>query len=50
VRELKVAGVPVALDSAIAFFVGWLLLHQRVRVWDYVGLIYVVVAGAVLTC
>lgn len=45
----NVAGVLLALDPAIAFFVGWLLLHQRVRVWDFVGLACVVVAGAVVT-
>jgi inner membrane transporter RhtA len=45
----QVAGVLVALDPAVAFFVGWLLLHQHVRAWDYVGLVCVVVAGAVVT-
>lgn len=45
----QVAGVLLALDPAVAFFVGWLLLHQRVRGWDYVGLACVVVAGAIVT-
>ncbi len=44
-----VAGVLLALDPAVAFFVGWLLLHQRVRGWDYVGLACVIVAGAIVT-
>jgi inner membrane transporter RhtA len=44
-----VAGVLVALDLAVASFLGWLLLHQRVRPWDYVGLTCVIVAGALVT-
>ncbi|HEY1761698.1 MAG TPA: EamA family transporter [Acidimicrobiales bacterium] len=45
----KVAGVLLALNPAVAFFVGWLLLDQRVRPWDYVGLLCVIVAGVVVT-
>jgi inner membrane transporter RhtA len=45
----KVAGVLLALNPGVAFFVGWLLLHQRVRPWDYVGLACVIVAGVVVT-
>jgi inner membrane transporter RhtA len=45
----QVAGVLLALDPAIAFFVGWLLLHQRIHGWEYVGLACVVVAGAIVT-
>jgi len=39
-RRLKpsIAGVILATDPAIAFFVGWLLLHQSGRGWDIVGL------------
>ncbi len=45
----KVAGVLLALNPAVAFFVGWLLLHQRVRPWDYVGLACVIIAGVAVT-
>jgi inner membrane transporter RhtA len=45
----KVAGVLLALNPAVAFFVGWLILHQRVRPWDYVGLVCVIVAGVLVT-
>lgn len=50
-RRLKpsIAGVILATDPAIAFFVGWLLLHQSVRGWDVVGLCCVVLAGAGVT-
>ncbi len=44
-----IAGILLAFNPAVAFFVGWLLLHQAVRGWDYVGLACVVVAGAVVT-
>ena len=47
-RRLKpsIAGVLMACDPALAFFIGWLLLHQSVRGWDVVGLSCVVLAGA----
>jgi len=47
-RRLKpsIAGVLMAGDPAVAFFIGWLLLHQAPRGWDLVGLGCVVVAGA----
>jgi inner membrane transporter RhtA len=47
-RRLKpsIAGVLMAGDPAVAFFIGWLLLNQVARGWDLVGLGCVVVAGA----
>jgi inner membrane transporter RhtA len=47
-RRLKpsIAGVLMAGDPAVAFVVGWILLGQSIKVWDVVGLICVVVAGA----
>lgn len=50
-RRLRpsIAGVLMACDPAVAFFIGWLLLHQHVRGWDLVGLACVVVAGALVT-
>ncbi len=50
-RRLKpsIAGVILATDPAIAFFIGWFLLHQSVRGWDVVGLCCVVLAGAGVT-
>lgn len=50
-RRLRpsVAGVLMACDPAVAFFVGWLLLGQAVTTWDFVGLSCVVVAGAGVT-
>jgi inner membrane transporter RhtA len=50
-RRLKpsIAGVLLAGDPAVAFLVGWLLLHQAVRLWDIVGLACVVVAGVGVT-
>jgi inner membrane transporter RhtA len=44
-----IAGVLMASDPAIAFFVGWLLLNQHVQVWDLVGLACVVAAGIGVT-
>ena len=50
-RRLKpsIAGVLMAMDPAVAFVVGWLLLHQAISGWDFVGLACVVVAGAGVT-
>ena len=50
-RRLKpsVAGVLMACDPALAFFVGWLLLGQSVNTWDLVGLACVMLAGAGVT-
>jgi inner membrane transporter RhtA len=47
-RRLKpsIAGVLMAGDPAVAFLVGWVLLSQKISVWDIVGLACVVVAGA----
>jgi inner membrane transporter RhtA len=47
-RRLKpsMAGVLMAGDPAVAFVVGWILLGQNIKVWDVVGLVCVVVAGA----
>lgn len=47
-RRLKpsIAGVLMAGDPAVAFVVGWILLGQSIKVWDVVGLLCVVVAGA----
>ena len=41
--------VLLALDPAVAFVVGWLLLHQAVTGWDLVGLTCVVLAGVGVT-
>jgi inner membrane transporter RhtA len=50
-RRLKpsIVGVLVAFDPAIAFVVGWLLLSQPVRWWDYVGVACVVFASTGVT-
>ena len=50
-RRLKpsVVGVLVAFDPVVAFFVGWLLLAQRVSGWDYVGVACVVFASVGVT-
>jgi inner membrane transporter RhtA len=47
-RRLKpsIAGVLMAGDPAVAFFIGWLLLHQSVKTWDIVGLLCIVGAAA----
>lgn len=50
-RRLRpsLAGVLMACDPAVAFFIGWLLLHQHAHGWDLVGLGCVVLAGALVT-
>ncbi|HEY5104198.1 MAG TPA: EamA family transporter [Acidimicrobiales bacterium] len=50
-RRLKpsIAGVLLAGDPAVAFILGWLLLHQAVRSWDILGLVCVVMAGVGVT-
>ncbi|MFI5036503.1 MAG: EamA family transporter [Acidimicrobiales bacterium] len=50
-RRLRPAIVSVllALDPAVAFVVGLILLHQSITAWDLVGLTCVVVAGAGVT-
>lgn len=45
----SVAGVLLALDPAVAFLIGWLLLGQPMGAWDAIGLACVVVAGAAVT-
>jgi inner membrane transporter RhtA len=44
-----IAGVLMASDPAMAFFIGWLLLAQHVNVWDLVGLACVIAAGIGVT-
>jgi threonine/homoserine efflux transporter RhtA len=39
----------LALDPAVAFLIGWMLLHERVTAWDLVGLVCVVIAGIGVT-
>jgi inner membrane transporter RhtA len=50
-RNLKPSIVSVlwALDPAVAFLVGWILLHEHVTSWDLVGLVCVVLAGIGVT-
>lgn len=50
-RRLKpsTAGVLFALDPAVAFVIGLLVLSQRVYPWDIVGIVCVVIAGAGVT-
>lgn len=50
-RHLKpsIVSVLLALDPAVAFLIGWLLLHQHVTSWDLVGLACVVFAGMGVT-
>jgi inner membrane transporter RhtA len=50
-RHLKpsIVSVLLALDPAVAFLVGWILLHERVSAWDLVGLACVVLAGIGVT-
>jgi inner membrane transporter RhtA len=43
------AGVIFALDPAMAFGIGFLLLNQGIGVWDVIGMVCVVVAGAGVT-
>ena len=47
-RRLKpsIAGVLMAGDPVVAFAVGWILLGQNIKVWDVVGVVCVVAAGA----
>lgn len=44
-----IVSVLLALDPAVAFAVGWLLLSQAVTVWDLVGLACVITAGVGVT-
>jgi inner membrane transporter RhtA len=50
-RHLKpsIVSVLLALDPAVAFLFGWLLLHERVTALDLVGLTCVVLAGIGVT-
>lgn len=50
-RRLKpsIAGVLLSGETAVAFVLGWLLLHQAIRLWDILGLSCVVLAGAGVT-
>jgi inner membrane transporter RhtA len=50
-RRLKpsIVSVLLALDPAVAFGVGWLLLGQAITAWDLVGLVCVVAAGVTVT-
>jgi inner membrane transporter RhtA len=50
-RHLKpsIVSVLLALDPAVAFLFGWLLLHERVTALDLVGLACVVLAGIGVT-
>ncbi len=50
-RHLKPSIVSVlwALEPAVAFLLGWILLHERITVWDLVGLVCVVLAGIGVT-
>lgn len=46
-RRVKpsIVSVLLALDPAVAFAVGWLLMGQRITPWDGIGLVCVVIAG-----
>ena len=50
-RRLKpsTAGVLFALDPAVAFIIGLLILSQAIHPWDLVGMCFVVIAGAGVT-
>jgi inner membrane transporter RhtA len=50
-RHLKpsIVSVLLALDPAVAFFIGWILLHEHVTAWDLMGLACVVLAGIGVT-
>jgi inner membrane transporter RhtA len=50
-RHLRpsIVSVLLALDPAVAFLIGWLLLRERVTAWDLVGLARVVLAGIGVT-
>lgn len=45
----SIVSVLLALDPAVAFLIGWLLLHEHVTAWDVVGLACVVLAGIGVT-
>ena len=50
-RRLKpsTAGVLFALDPAVAFAIGLVVLSQSIRPWDLIGMVCVVIAGAGVT-
>ena len=50
-RRLKpsTAGVLFALDPAVAFVIGLIVLSQSIHPWDLVGMVCVVIAGAGVT-
>ncbi len=50
-RRLRpsIVSVLLALDPAVAFAFGWMLLHQAITLWDAVGLVCVVAAGVGVT-
>lgn len=50
-RHLRpsIVSVLLALNPAVAFLIGWLLLRARVTAWDLVGLACVVLAGIGVT-
>jgi inner membrane transporter RhtA len=50
-RRLKTstAGVLFALDPAVAFAIGLIVLSQRIHPWDLIGMVCVVIAGAGVT-
>jgi inner membrane transporter RhtA len=50
-RRLRptIVSVLLALDPAVAFVFGLILLHQDITAWDLVGLVLVVVAGIGVT-
>jgi len=50
-RRLRpsIVSVLLALDPAVAFAFGLILLHQAITAWDLVGLACVVVAGVGVT-
>jgi inner membrane transporter RhtA len=47
--EPSIVSVLWALEPAVAFLLGWILLHQMVTVWDLAGLVCVVIAGIGVT-
>ena len=50
-RRIKpsIASVLFALNPAVAFIIGWLLLRQVITPWDFVGMTCVVIAGVGVT-
>ena len=50
-RHLRpsIVSVLLALDPAVAFLIGWLLLRERVTAWDLVGRACLVLAGIGVT-